>query len=148
MYETIALGLWNLAILLMMALIGYVAYNYFPLKIIRERKAPITYRHEFLILFFFIFAIYSLLYIPAAIDTHASDCILAENYTTKVISAQTENTTHYYDEFCFTTEYDTYSSLNVYYSNFRWFFWTYFGVYIVAMVFIYLKNTTIQRREE
>ena len=128
--ETLPVTLGTLAISLVLIATGFVLYTYFPLVLYRREKQPLTYRHEGYLLFL------PSLFLPiakvATENNQLCDIVLMQS----VAGGLTTNNT--YQKVCFNeTTHNGNSLFYVAYSNYRRFFWLYFG----TMVFFYLLAT-------
>jgi hypothetical protein len=139
--ETLPVTLGTLAISLVLLATGFVLYTYFPVVLHRREKQAITYRHEGYLLFLVLFL--PSLFLPiakvATENNQLCDIVLMQS----VAGGLTTNNS--YAKVCYNeTTHNGNSLFYVAYSNYRWFFWLYFGTmlvfYLVAMFNNYFVN--------
>lgn len=141
-----ALTIGVIGIAMVLAILCYILYTYFPLTIVKQDGRTVEYRHEFLIFFFIIFMIQALLFIPQAAIESNDNCGVEINNSVSVVYLNTTQTNYTYSTYCENATSNSPSSLFEYYSNLRWFFWTYLTVYVMASIFIYIRNYMLSRR--
>jgi len=166
--DGISLSIIGLSLIL--GIVSLIAYFLFPTEILKDGgRGSITYRHEFLILFFVIFLIQIFLLVPS--QTLSQDCEIKLNSTRESytygdnyssyhwdyefdknpsfsdVNLFHRNTTYKYSQYCFdkpdTTDGVAYVK---YYSGLRYFFWVYLGIYIFAFLFIQIRNGVLRKR--
>lgn|SRR3990167_10227318 len=140
--ETIPVTLGTVAISLVLLATGYILYYCFPLTLHRRDKTPITYRHEGYLLFLVLFL--PSLFLPiakvATENNQLCDIVLMQSVTGGIT---TNNT---FTKVCFNESNHNGNSLfYVSYSNYRWFFWLYFGALIIFYLIATINNHFVQR---
>lgn len=166
-----------LVLVLLIFLVCLAAYWLFPFSILIDDKfgnpKDITYRHEFLILFFMLFLPSLFLLVPTAL--YEETCEMKQvNFTVNFVYGNNYNTTHWesiqgekspdtqvrtfrqeqdmqYKIFCYNeTKFDSSLKQNFLrqHSNLQRIFYVYLGITFIAYIFISIQNSIVKKRRK